>query len=129
LTIRAEMERFGVLVESGAPIAYEGERGVTDGNKSVTITASVGGFASGAGMRGARQHAVFGGHPAEALTFHPARRLFIDGCRAQHAGIAELHQHRTFGMHGETTRKTHGPHFVGRAAAGAIAHGAKSGCG
>ena len=58
------------------------------------------GFALAARVGGARQHAVFGGDPAFALATQPCRRAVLDAGRAQHAGIAEAHQHRTFGVTG-----------------------------
>src|SRR3546814_12078006 len=45
------------------------------------------GFAAAAVMRGARQHAVFGGDPA--AVFLPRRAAFFDAGGAQHAGVAE----------------------------------------
>ena len=59
---------------------------------------ALGGFARGARVRGARQHAVLGGDPALALAAQERRHAFLDAGGAQHARIAELDQHRAFGV-------------------------------
>ena len=49
-------------------------------------------------VRRARQHAVLGGHPALALAAQECRHAFFDAGRAQHARVAELDEHRAFGV-------------------------------
>ena len=46
---------------------------------------------------GARQHGVLGGDPALAAVDEPARHLFLDAGRHQHAGVAHLDQRRALG--------------------------------
>ena len=84
------------------------------------------GFAVTAGVRGTRQHAVFGRHPAFAAAFFVARHFFFDRCRAQDPGVAKFDQDRSFGMHGVGARDAHWPQFVGGAGVGPqiISHGA-----
>ncbi|MCY1430580.1 hypothetical protein D9M71_465300 [compost metagenome] len=69
---------------------------------------------------GARQHAVLGGQPALALALEEARdsRLGADG--ADHLGIPEFDQHRTFGMLGVVAGDTDGAQLVGGTAAGTV---------
>ncbi len=55
-------------------------------------------FAAAARMRGAWQHAVFGRHPACALTLHPARNTLFPARGAQDMRIAELGKARAFGI-------------------------------
>ena len=55
-------------------------------------------LARAARVRGARQHAVFGGDPALPLAAQEAGHALLDARRAQHARVAELHQHRAFGI-------------------------------
>ena len=83
---------------------------------------ALGGFARTARVRGARQHAVLGGDPALALAAQKSGHAFFDGGGAQHARVAELDQHRTFGMLRETTGEAHGAQLIGCAAAGTGGH-------
>ena len=55
-------------------------------------------LALGARVGRARQHAVLGGHPAAAAVLQERRHALLDARGAQHAGIAELDQHRAFGV-------------------------------
>ena len=64
---------------------------------------------------GARQHAVFGRDPALAAIAHPARHLFLEARRAQHMGVAELHQAGAFGVLGDAALEGDRAHFVGLA--------------
>src|SRR5690606_7706550 len=59
------------------------------------------GLAVAAGVRGTRQHAVLGRHPALALAAQPAADAVLDTGGAQHLGVAETDQHRAFAMAGE----------------------------
>jgi len=68
-----------------------------------------------AGVRGARQHAILGGHPAFALAAHEGRHAILYAGRHQHAGIAKADKARTFGVLGEGRFDRDGPHLVGRA--------------
>ncbi|MPM86989.1 hypothetical protein SDC9_134082 [bioreactor metagenome] len=80
---------------------------------------ALGGFAVGAGVGGARQHAVFGGQPAFAAAALVRRHAFFDRCGAQHLSVAELDQHRAFGVHGVVARDAHrAQRVVGAADAG-----------
>ena len=63
-------------------------------------------------VRRARQHAVLGRHPALRLALQEWRHLGFDRRRAQHARIAELGEHRSFGMAREVRRQLHVAHFV-----------------
>jgi hypothetical protein len=74
-------------------------------------------LAVAARVRGARQHAVFGGHPALAAAALVRRHLLLDGGGAQHARVAELDEHRALGMHGEAAGDAHGTQLVGGALA------------
>ena len=58
-------------------------------------------------VRGARQHAVFGGDPALALAAQERRHAFLDARGAQHARLAELDEHRAFGVAREAAREAH----------------------
>src|SRR3546814_15136966 len=58
-------------------------------------------------MGGARQHAVFGSHPALALATQKTRYTIFHAGGAQHAGVAKTDQHRAFGMAGETAFDLH----------------------
>src|SRR3546814_12888411 len=68
-------------------------------------------------MRGARQHAVFGGDPA--AVFLPRRAAFFDPGGAQPAGVAEADEYRTFGVLGEATDDANAADLVGGTAGGA----------
>ena len=61
---------------------------------------ALGRFAVGAFMRAARQHAVFGRHPAEPGIAQEGRNFFIDAGGAQHMRIAEFGEARAFGIFG-----------------------------
>src|SRR5687767_1526466 len=74
-------------------------------------------LALAAGVGGARQHAVFSGYPAAAAVLEERRYALFDARGAQHAGIAELDQHRAFGMLGVAPLDAHRPQLVCAAAA------------
>src|SRR6185503_9319088 len=57
-----------------------------------------GGFAPHAIIGGARQHAVFGGHPSAILTLEPRRQPVLNGRGAQDMGVAEADEAGAFGM-------------------------------
>ena len=59
-----------------------------------------GGLARRAAVRGARQHAVLGGDPALTAAAQEARHAVLDARGAQHARVAERHQHRAFRVAG-----------------------------
>jgi hypothetical protein len=61
---------------------------------------ALGRLAVAARVGGARQHAVLGGHPALAAAALVRRHLLLHRGGAQHARVAEGHQHRAFGMAG-----------------------------
>jgi hypothetical protein len=71
------------------------------------------GFAVGAGVGRARQHAVFRRHPAAPGVAQKGRRLVLDRGAAQHAGIAERGQARAFGVFGGVGLEAHGAHRIG----------------
>ena len=58
-------------------------------------------FAAIAGMRGARQHAVFACDPAFAGIAHPAGHLVCPACRAKHMRVAKFGQTRPFSIAGD----------------------------
>ena len=73
------------------------------------------GFARPARMRGARQHAVLRRHPSRTLAAQEGGHLLLDAGRAQHAGLAELDEHRAFRVAGEIARDAHGAQRFGGA--------------
>ena len=74
---------------------------------------ALGGFAVGAFMGRARQHAVLGGDPAEACVAQKGRHFFIEARGAQHMRLAELHEARTFGIFGGTRHEGDGAQLAG----------------
>jgi hypothetical protein len=78
------------------------------------------GLAVAAGVGGARQHAVFGRHPALAAAPLVRRHPVFDRGGAQDARVAELDEHGALGMDGEAARDAHRTELVGGAAAGAL---------
>ena len=68
-------------------------------------------------MRRARQHAVLGGDPPLALALQERGNALLDAGGADDAGVAELDQHRAFGMLGEVAQQAHRTQFVGTTAA------------
>ena len=48
---------------------------------------------------GARQHAVFGRHPAAALALEPGRQALLQARRAVHVRVAELDEAGALGVH------------------------------
>ena len=73
------------------------------------------GFAPRALGGGARQHAVFGRHPAPPLALEP-RRHRLSRCRgAQHMGLAEADEAGAFGMARDRALEADGAKRVGRA--------------
>jgi hypothetical protein len=82
------------------------------------------GLAVAARVRGTRQHAVFGGHPALAAAALVRRHLLVDRGGAQHLGVAEGDQHRAFGVAGIAALQVHRAQGIGGARAGSlVAHG------
>ena len=59
------------------------------------------GLAVAAGVGGARQHAVFGGHPALAGVAQERRHAAFDAGGAKHLGVAHADQAGALGMAGE----------------------------
>src|SRR5690606_16269615 len=84
---------------------------------------AAGGLAVAAGVGGAGQHAVFGGHPAFALAAQEAGHAVLHAGGAQHPGLAEAHQHRAFGVAGVAAFKAHFAQLAGGAPAGALEGG------
>ncbi|MNP00311.1 hypothetical protein D3C76_921000 [compost metagenome] len=109
----------GVLAEGGQ--IHGGTQGAGDQPGDLQGAAALlagGRLAVHARMGGARQHAVLGGDPALALAFQEARHAGVDAGGAQHAGVAELHQHRSFRMLGEVAGDGNRAHLRGTAIAG-----------
>ncbi|MNV73433.1 hypothetical protein D3C71_1665830 [compost metagenome] len=79
---------------------------------------AAGGLAVAARMRGPRQHAVFSGYPAFALALQERRYFLQYASRAQHVGIAGLHQHRPFGVAREAAFEAERAQLVDGAARG-----------
>ena len=71
-------------------------------------------LAVAAGVGGARQHRVLGGHPAQARALAPARHALGDARRAEHAGAAELDEHRALGVVEPVAGDGHRAELVGR---------------
>jgi len=65
------------------------------------------GFAPGAGVGRARQHAVFGGHPALAAVAQEGRHALLDRGGAQDVGVAEAHEAGAFGVAGGVELQAH----------------------
>jgi hypothetical protein len=64
---------------------------------------------------GARQHAVFGRHPALAGIAQPWRHALLQARSAKDMGVAELDQAGAFRMARDIAFEGNGPHFVGLA--------------
>ena len=77
---------------------------------------ALGGFALATGMGGARQHAIFGRHPALAAAAQPRRHSVFHAGGHQHMGVAELDQARSFGVGGKAGDHLDGAHLIGGAA-------------
>src|SRR5579883_632086 len=60
------------------------------------------GFPVGAGMRGAGQHAVFGGNPAPSRVAQEGRHLLLHACGAEDVGVAEPGEAGALGIFGKT---------------------------
>src|SRR5690606_5349510 len=73
-------------------------------------------FAIGARMGRARQHAVFGRHPAPRPALQDWRRRVQDAGVAQHVRGAHADKHGAFGMAGESGQEFNGTALVGAAA-------------
>ncbi len=72
-----------------------------------------------AGVGGARQHRVLGGHPSLSRTLAPAGHALGHRCGAQDAGLPELDQHRSLGVTEPAAGDRDGTKLIGRAAIGA----------
>src|SRR5690606_30909696 len=79
---------------------------------------AAGGLAVGAGVGGARQHAVLRGHPARTLAAQDARHAVLHAGGAQHAGLSGGHEHRPLGVAGVAALERRLAHLAGCAAAG-----------
>src|SRR5699024_9562395 len=74
------------------------------------------GLTAAPGVRGTRQHRVFGCDPAFTLAAEKWRYLLLDGGSHQHAGVPEGNQRRTLRMPREAGLNIDSAHLVGRAA-------------
>ena len=83
-----------------------------------TALLALGGLACAARVRRARQHAVFGRHPALPTAAQEGRQRFLDAGRAQHLRVAHFDEHRTFGVAGEIAGDTDRAQFGRLALAG-----------
>jgi len=72
-----------------------------------------GGFAAHAVAGGARQHAVFGRHPALAAVAQPRRRLVFQAGGDEHMRVAELDETGAFGMFGDVALEGNLAHLIG----------------
>jgi hypothetical protein len=81
------------------------------------------GFAVHARVRRARQHAVFGRHPALPFALQEARHLVFDAGGADHLGVAAFDQHRTLGVLGVLAGDADGAQLVDGAVARAGGEG------
>ena len=75
--------------------------------------AAFGNFARRARRRGARQHGIFGRHPAFAGAAQKSGHGFFDGRRAQHARVADFDQRRAFRGEQIIRRDFQRPQLVG----------------
>src|SRR5262249_45125585 len=75
------------------------------------------GLAPGALRGGARQHAVFRGHPAAALVLEPRRQPVLERGGHQHMGVAELHEAGALGIFHHAALERYGAQLVGLSAA------------
>ena len=72
-----------------------------------------GGLAAGARAGGARQHAVFGGDPAQALAAAPARAGVVSTEAVTNTLVLpKLTRQRAFGLRGDVALERHGAHLV-----------------
>ena len=127
---RAAVRLQHIAVERDGALAQRGEIGdraqraadqPLDFLRAAALLA-LGRLARRARMRGARQHAVFGGDPALVLAAQEAGHAFFDAGGAQHPRVAELDQHRAFGVLRESTGETYGAQLIRRATAGTSGH-------
>src|SRR5579872_1017235 len=81
------------------------------------VLLSGGGLAAGALQRCARQHAVFGRHPAAALALEPGRQPLLERRGHQHMRVAEFNEAGTFGIFDDTAFQRYGAQFIRRSAA------------
>jgi hypothetical protein len=127
---RAAVGLQHVAVEGDGALAERGEvddRAQAAADEALDLLGAaallaLGRLARRARMRGARQHAVFGGDPALALAAQEARHAILDRRGAEHARVAELHQHRALGMAREAALEADRAQLVGRAATGTASH-------
>ena len=80
---------------------------------------ATGGFAHGALMGGARQHAVFGRHPTLVFAAQKGRYFFFNAGGAEHVGVAAADKRRAFGVFIDTAFDADGAKLVGAAVTGA----------
>jgi len=76
---------------------------------------AAGRLAVGPGRGRARQHAVFGRHPALAAVAQKRRHPLLDRGGAEHLGVAELRQARAFGIFRHTRFEGDRAHRIGSA--------------
>ena len=93
-----------------------------DFHRATTLLAAHG-LAIGAGVGGARQHAVLGSDPAATAAAQEAGHLILDAGRAEDAGVAKLNQYGTGWVFGELAGEAHLAQFVGRSTARTLAAG------
>src|SRR3712207_3965324 len=122
---RGSIEYSAVTQPSPDPLRHRGTPSVTlaaDGPADVgdpTADPALDRLAVAAGVGGPRQHRVLGGHPAQPRPLAPSRHALGDARGAQHAGAAELDEHRALGVVEPVAGDRHGGGLVGRAAGGA----------
>lgn len=90
-----------------------------DFERSAPLLASAG-FSLVTVTRRTRQHAVFGSQPTLTLPFQEARHAILNAGGADHFGVTELHQYRTFGVLGVVARDADGTQLIGGAATGSL---------
>ena len=65
-----------------------------------TTLLALGGLAVAAGVCGAGQHAVLGGHPTLTTATFVGRHFFFHRSRAKYLGVAKRNQDRALGVYG-----------------------------
>ena len=122
---RAAVGLDDVAIDGDLPLAERRE--IDDGTQGAADQAldldgaprllAGGGLAPRALVRGARQHAVFGGDPAASAALEPGRQLVFKRRRHEHMGLAEFHETGAFGIFHDAALERDGTQIFGFPAA------------